>query len=199
MFWYPVPERANVAHIDFPPFVTGKNVFSPQEMDGIVQNALKLEGNRVRVGHDLQVRPEENIATSRHILPSQDTNWIYQRITSTVATLNAQCYQFDVKAMDEPLYFITYDGKEKGHYNWHHDGTNAGMAPRKLSITFQLSDPSDYEGGELELNRTGTPTTAPKDRGTFIMFPSFILHRVAPVTKGVRHAIVAWVNGPPFK
>lgn len=51
--------------------------------------------------------------------------------------------------MDEPLYFVTYDGPNKGHDNWHYDGTGAGMAPRKLSITFQLSDPKDYAGGAL--------------------------------------------------
>jgi PKHD-type hydroxylase len=199
VFWYPVPEYARVSHIEFPPYVTGNNIFSPQEMDAIIDRTMKAPGQAVKTGPDLKLRPEENRSTQRHLLPSQENHWIYQRIMNTLAVLNAQSYQFDVKGMDEPLYFVTYESKDKGHYNWHYDGTPAGHAPRKLSITFQLSDPKDYEGGELEFNRTGNPTTAPKDRGTFVLFPSFILHRVRPVTKGIRHALVAWVNGPPLR
>ncbi|MEQ8442819.1 MAG: 2OG-Fe(II) oxygenase [Alphaproteobacteria bacterium] len=199
MFWYPVPERGSVSHIDFPPFVTGHSLFSDQEMDLIIKNCLAQPGQDVTVGRDMKKRDEENISTRRHIMPGQDTQWIYQRVVNMVSVLNSQCYQYDVSGMDEPLYFVTYDGSKKGHYNWHYDGTVAGMAPRKLSITFQLSAPGDYQGGELEFNRTGNPTSAPKDRGTFVMFPSFILHRVRPVTKGIRHALVAWVNGPPFR
>lgn len=173
MFWYPVPDKANVSHVDFPPYVTGQNVFNDTEMDGIIEACLKLPSQEVRVGPDLKLRKEENISVFRHILPDQHNSWIYHRILSTLAFLNAQSYQFDVKGMDEPLYFVSYEGSKKGHYNWHQDGTTAGHATRKLSITFQLSKPEDYEGGELEFNRTGSPTTAPKARGTFVMFPSF--------------------------
>jgi len=199
MFWYPVPDRPAVSHINFPTFVTGRDLFSVAEMDKMIADFLKLPGREVHTGVEMKKRPEHNRSVSRHIVPNADTNWIYQRILGTLAALNSQAYQFDVSGMDEPLYFVTYDEREKGHYNWHYDGTLAGHAPRKLSITFQLSDPKDYEGGELEFNRTGEPTTAPKDRGTFVLFPSFVLHRVKPVTKGVRHALVAWVNGPPLR
>lgn len=199
MFWYPVPDRANVQHIDFPPFVTGKNVLSDQEMDALIDKTLRLPGREVPTGPDMKIRPEMNRSVSRHIMPDQEYAWLYHRIMTTLSVLNAQSYQFDVKGMDEPLYFVTYDGETHGHYNWHYDGSTAGYAPRKLSITFQLSRPEDYEGGELEFNRTGEPTTAPKERGAFVLFPSFILHRVRPVTKGVRHALVAWVNGPPLR
>jgi len=199
MFWYPVPDYAAVSLIDPPPFVTGHSVFNDMEMDDIIKRTLSLPATPVRVGPDLKIREEENISLNRHILPDQASSWIYHRILTTVSALNAQSYQYDIKGMDEPLYFVTYEGSRKGHYNWHYDGTMAGHAPRKLSITFQLSPPEAYTGGDLEFNRTGTPTQAPRDRGTFVMFPSYILHRVTPVTKGTRHAIVAWVNGPPFK
>lgn len=199
MFWYPVPDRADVAHIDFPPYVTGRNVFTDAEMDALIARMIGQPGQEVRTGPDLKIRPEQNRSTARHILPDAESGWIYHRIMTTLSVLNAQSYQFDVKGMDEPLYFVTYEGQRQGHYNWHYDGTAAGQAPRKLSITFQLSRAEDYEGGELEFNRTGEPTMAPRERGTFVLFPSFILHRVRPVTKGTRHALVAWVNGPPLK
>ena len=94
---------------------------------------------------------------------------------------------------------MTYDASVEGHYHWHFDGNAAGKPARKLSITFQMTDGTAYEGGDLEFNRTGEPTKAPRERGTFIMFPSYILHRVTPVTRGTRQALVGWCVGPPFR
>ena len=199
MFFFPVPKFANVSHIEPPPFITGTSVFAPEEMDRINQIAAKVQPRKVKVGSDLQDRPEFNRSEYRHLIPGPETNWIYQRIAQTVGMLNASCYQFDVDGFDEPLYHVTYDESVQGHYHWHIDGNAAGKPARKLSITFQMSSDSDYEGGTLEFNRTGEPTSAPKDRGTFVMFPSYILHRVTPVTKGTRHALVGWCVGPAFR
>ena len=76
---------------------------------------------------------------------------------------------------------------------------NDQQAQRKLSITFQMSDAAEYEGGDLEFNASGRIETAPKKKGQLILFPSYCLHRVAPVTKGTRRALVAWVVGPPLR
>ncbi len=199
MFHFPVPHRGRVQHIDPPPFITGFDVFSAQEMDKINADAERLPGERASVGPDLKIRDEENRSIFRHLPPNESFLWVYQRMANAVSALNASAYQFDITGFDEPLYHITYDASIKGHYNWHYDGSVRGMAPRKLSITFQMSDATSYKGGVLELNRTGTPTDAPKERGTFILFPSYILHRVTPVTKGVRKALVGWVSGPPMR
>ena len=66
-------------------------------------------------------------------------------------------------------------------------------------MSIQLTDPSEYEGGELQLKSKNSITTVSKKKGTIIFFPSFMLHRVTPVTKGVRHSLVGWITGPPFK
>ena len=69
---------------------------------------------------------------------------------------------------------------------------------RKLSITIQLSSPQDYEGGDLILHN-GEPEKMQKELGKLIVFPSYTLHEVTPVTKGTRYSLVAWVAGKPFR
>jgi len=70
--------------------------------------------------------------------------------------------------------------------------------PRKLSLVLQLSDPKDYEGGELILHLSEEPTVVPKKQGYVTIFPSFVLHEVTPVTSGTRHSLVSWISGKPF-
>ena len=71
---------------------------------------------------------------------------------------------------------------------------------RKLSFTLQLSDPNDYEGGNVQLlNDEGKKYIAPRQRGTIILFEPRTSHRVLKVTKGTRRSIVGWVVGPRWK
>jgi PKHD-type hydroxylase len=81
---------------------------------------------------------------------------------------------------------------------WHTDF--AGIRPlRKLSISIQLSAPEDYEGGDLELLYGHQPEPMARARGAFIVFPSFMLHRVTPVTRGTRWSLVAWILGTRWR
>jgi PKHD-type hydroxylase len=82
-------------------------------------------------------------------------------------------------------------------YGWHQDF--GGGISRKLSMAVQLSDPSEYDGGALQVMTSGEPQSIPKKRGMIAVFPSYILHQVTPVTRGSRQSLVAWVSGPPFK
>jgi PKHD-type hydroxylase len=82
-------------------------------------------------------------------------------------------------------------------YGWHQD--YGAKVSRKLSLTVQLTDPSEYEGGNLQIMTTGTPVNARKQRGLIVAFPSYVLHQVTPVTQGSRQSLVAWVSGPAFK
>jgi len=75
-----------------------------------------------------------------------------------------------------------------------------GELVRKLSFSLQLSDPEDYEGGELEfLDNQDEPFFAPKQKGTIVVFDSRVKHRVRKVTNGLRKSIVGWVVGPRWK
>jgi PKHD-type hydroxylase len=69
-----------------------------------------------------------------------------------------------------------------------------------LSISVQLSDPSEYEGGDLQFSLYGDRTViAEKEQGTMVIFPSYMRHRVTPVTRGTRRSLVTWITGPPFR
>ena len=101
-----------------------------------------------------------------------------------------------------PCQFAKYE--VGGFYEWHQD-TAPGLHEhrgelRKLSVTLQLSNHDDYEGGELQFWRGNRNHIIPpiKAQGSIIVFDSHVWHQVTPVTKGVRYSIVSWILGPPF-
>ena len=98
-----------------------------------------------------------------------------------------------------PLQYTEYHAEDTGFYNWHTDVNWLGQddADRKLSVTIQLSDPDEYEGGDFEFQFIpGPEQEAAKKKGTILIFPSHQIHRVTNVTKGVRKSLVAWFEGP---
>ena len=127
---------------------------------------------------------------------------INAEIWAHILKANANNFGFDL-VKDFNMQFGEYKEDDKGFYDWHADQglvTNK-LIDRKLSIVVQLTDPSEYEGGQLEFNVEGnlfTPNNFEK-KGSVIVFPAFYMHRVTPVTKGVRNSLVAWVNGPNFR
>ena len=124
-----------------------------------------------------------------------DTLWRY------VDRANRDSFDVDVRYINE-LQFTTYKGKNEGRYGWHHDVDFKNPLPhhRKLSVTIQLSDPKDYEGGEFEFEKgiDELPIEV-KEKGTVLIFPSFYQHQVTPVTSGTRHSLVTWVEGPHWR
>jgi len=125
--------------------------------------------------------------------------WIYRRMAEIAGRLNAENFRHALDGFDEELQLAMYASDVAGHYDWHVDrGGRGAAARRKLTIVVQLSDPAAYAGGDLELNVTGSVVAAPRGRGTAIAFPSYALHRVAPVTRGHRFSLVGWLHGPDF-
>ena len=89
-----------------------------------------------------------------------------------------------------------------GHYRWLSDyGTSQNSDyTRKLSASLLVTDPSEYEGGDLEfIDYHGNSVFAPKTKGSIIVFDSRVPHRVTPVTKGLRYSLVTWIYGPKLK
>ena len=167
------------------------DAFTPDECDSIISIATRqglITGETA--GRAGQSRRNSNL-TFLH--PSGYTDWIFLRLADTIATTN-QFFGLDLTTMNEGIQFTEYIAPH-GNYGWHAD-SGPKMKIRKLSLTVQLTDPDDYEGGELELNPDGHEVTLDKTRGRAFAFPSWTLHRVKPVTKGVRHSLVVWVTGP---
>lgn len=132
-----------------------------------------------------------------HYPPSD--SFLTEITRNVISEVNDSYYQYDLTEDFEVQLIKYYIG---GRYEWHCD---YGLSPkksiyRKLSMTIQLSDPSEYEGGELEIIDYGNRKHIfPKEKGLFIVFDSKIPHRVTPVTRGQRLALIGWANGPKLR
>lgn len=125
---------------------------------------------------------------------NKNTEWVFNNLEAAITQVNNDIYQYEVQGFHEAIQLMQY-GKDD-FYDWHMDSGNLQFSKRKLSFSVQLTDEDEYEGGELEFFKNGI---APKKKGTLIIFPSFMYHRVLPVTKGLRRALVGWVTGNPLK
>lgn len=132
------------------------------------------------------------------ITQNSRSGWLYDRMAFITRQLNGQFFDFDLFGFVEDFQYTVYDAYGD-HYTWHMDKGRSSTVPRKLSLVLQLSDPSEYEGGDLEIFTTTSPVTLEKKKGILHAFPSFVMHRVTPVTKGIRRTLVIWVSGPKFK
>ena len=99
------------------------------------------------------------------------------------------------------IQYSTYHEDDGGHYNWHHDvDYNVRTAyHRKFSLVCQLTDPSEYEGGDLLFEGMDEPVENFRQKGSVFVFPSYLPHKVTPVTKGMRNSLVIWFEGPRWR
>jgi|SaaInlV_110m_DNA_1040235.scaffolds.fasta_scaffold04701_3 PKHD-type hydroxylase len=137
-------------------------------------------------------------------LKQEETPGVFEVIGALVSHANQEVYGLDIQGVQDAQYTV-YDSEELGHYDWHMDivpsKDSNSVEDRKITVVVQLSDPDSYEGGDLEFIGTGGTIDKRKSRsrGTVFSFPSFLTHRVTPVTKGVRRSLVLWYTGPNLK
>jgi len=170
-------------------------VFTPEECQRIIgiANNYSLYKGTTFGGNSDGIR-NSNI-TFLH--PSEDMFWVYERLTAVVNDLNNRFFKFDLFGFTESLQFTEYVSPA-GKYGKHVDKAYNSVI-RKLSVVIQLSEPSAYEGGDFEYYDSDKAEVLSRKQGTLLAFPSYSLHQVTPVTKGVRHSLVGWVSGTPFK
>ena len=140
----------------------------------------------------------------RMIYSNSENEWIFSKLIGIAGHMNTQFYNYDLNGFDH-FQYTEYDG-EGTEYKYHTDAVFGGdvpvdlLIPRKLSFSLVLSDSSEYQGGELEfMISSGDPLVAEQKRGRIIAFPSYMLHRIAPLKSGKRRSIVFWAVGPKFK
>ena len=130
-----------------------------------------------------------------------EEKWLFDLLHDYADSANQQAFQTALYK-NAPMQFTEYHASEGGHYDWHSDvnwNRDDGL-DRKLSVTVQLSDPTEYEGGEFQFKDVESPDPlASKKRGTVLVFPSYLQHRVAPVTSGIRRSLVSWFEGPMWR
>jgi len=130
-----------------------------------------------------------------YVNPAESSKWIFDKLEHILLDLNGN-YKFELNGFHEGFQVAEYSAPG-GHYTWHNDIGTGEFSTRKLSMSVQLSDVGDYEGGELQF--ADSTDLAPKEIGSLIVFPSFLTHRVKPVTSGKRQSMVSWVSGPAFR
>lgn len=123
-------------------------------------------------------------------------SWIYAKLSSHVARANAENFNMSLTSI-ETLQYTLYNEESGSYYGQHIDQLLdvTSSSARKLSFVIQLSDPLEYEGGDLNIY-TGTDFVTPKNRGDMIFFHARTLHEVTEVTRGMRRSLVGWVHGP---
>ena len=133
--------------------------------------------------------------------------WIYNEIQPVVHQVNRAAGWNYNWVLTEPVQFTKYEGSQKQHYDWHTDsGTDIDENGhiRKISASLMLVDDDKYEGGDFQVciqkpNGNKIINIKLKSKGTMVFFPSYVWHRVIPVTKGIRYSLVCWNKGFPFK
>lgn len=180
---------------NYSPWAFYKNAFSKEECEEIV-SMFKDPVDALIGGSDSPSLDSDIRKSTLSWLPfSDDTRWIYEKLSQFVMACNDGRYGFDLVGFGEHIQLGRYVPGD--HYSWHQDFGGGPFSIRKLSLVLQLSDPSSYEGGELEFQ--GFTDKAEKQQGDLMIFPSFNPHRVTPVTKGERYSLVAWISGPPYR
>lgn len=195
----------NIPHYDqtnYYWFQFGFNYAEIKKMEKIIKK-FPFEDGLVESGEDSINRLNTEIRKSKikWLTPEADTTeWIYERLMDMSLDANWQLWGFDLHHIRDSIQYTEYRENEGGEYKWHQDMGAHPLNYRKISIVVQLSDPSEYEGGELQIMKDSRdPITLPNKKGSVILFPSYMLHRVTPVTKGVRKSLVLWVGGSTFR
>ena len=126
-------------------------------------------------------------------------DYLYKELSNVITHVNDHCYKYSLYGF-ESFQYSEYHAEDSGHYTWHIDTSVRGGQQhiRKLSFSAGLNDESEYEGGELQFWLGPEPVSYRLKKGQIIVFPSYLLHRVTPVTKGVRKTLVGWSRGPNF-
>mgnify|MGYP003119355451 FL=1 len=183
----------------------GKQLENQLGTTGGYGDVKKLNQSQIK---DLKKKRDSNIVW-------MNDRWIYKEIQPYIRLANTNAgwnFQWD---WSESCQFTKYNKGQ--YYDWHCDGWDKPYhAPnqpshgkiRKLSVTVTLSDPKEYKGGELEFDfRNLDPDKKPNihkckeilPKGSLVVFPGFVWHRVCPVKKGSRHSLVIWSLGWPYK
>lgn len=181
------------------PFAWWEDAFTEQQLDWLQQKAREAtEKAQIGGGEGGKVNDKIRRSELNWLNKDPECAWVFERLAHVVASLNADYFGFELTGFGEALQLTNYHEARQGTYTWHQDFGSLGTS-RKLSMVLQLSDPNEYEGGELQILTSKEPTSIQKKRGLITVFPAWTLHQVTPVVKGTRQTLVAWISGPAFK
>tara|TARA_Y100000310_G_scaffold172932_1_gene173039 strand:+ start:76 stop:684 length:609 start_codon:yes stop_codon:yes gene_type:complete len=187
-------------------------IFTPDECADIIKNALnnwtKKEGTVAHNSEQTEVNDLDLRNTTLFLPPKTEQKAVWcKKIADYILSFNndKESYGFDIVGMVEAPAMLRYmapdinPNKKAGKYDWHMDiGPQPIHSMRKLSYSILLNV-GEYEGGELEFHIGPDAESPSQTLGSMILFPSYLIHRVRPITKGTRYTIVGWMHGDSFK
>jgi PKHD-type hydroxylase len=184
------------------PFISSVD-FTPEEVarmnamfsQDILTPAPLIEG---------RVNENARISDVKFYYPEEDNFWIFEKLNFIIDSSNQHVWNFDLNGYDS-FQYTEYRASQGGKYDFHTDidytgGNSPDPQTRKLSLSLFLNEPGvDYEGGEFQMLVGSQPMSIKQTAGGVLLFPSWVVHRVTPVTRGVRKSLVVWVTGPKFR
>lgn len=189
---FPVPQHINQTN-----YYWFENGFTSDEVDKIINDAKQYSFEKAKiVGED-----SSGIVRKSNIkwLPYENEwSWVYDRLMNCITEANNTLWDFNLHSIIDNIQYTEYEGNG-GHYDWHLDIGPESINHRKVSVVVQLSEPEEYVGGDLEIKPGNSSFVVPRRKGAIILFPSFLLHRVTPLTSGLRRSLVLWAGGESYK
>ena len=182
---------------------------SEQTVEEIIVESNKYEYQKGEVGLSKHLIENPKIRRSDiKFLHTHKSKHIADLLMHYARIANKTDFGFDIDGVQD-MQYTEYNSSDDGFYDWHVDTQwcdSDHMFQRKISLTVQLSDSDEYEGGDFEIMNTewdtflkSLPEGGIRKKGTIIIFPSFVTHRVTPVTKGKRKSLVTWIDGSAFR
>jgi PKHD-type hydroxylase len=187
--------RGNMNHLNYYYFTDAFTKDELLEIRRIGDSLPKQSGTTV--GDSEEHVSEYRRSEIAWIGDNEDTRWLFEKMADLCKIANKNMWNFDIWGYQDGFQYTVYYG-DGGHYDWHAD-LGPGISNRKISCVLQLSEPEEYDGGDLQMNPGGNIITVPKGLGTLCFFPSFLLHRVTPLNGGVRKSLVNWFCGANFR
>jgi PKHD-type hydroxylase len=175
------------------------NAFTEEELEWIGNLQQLYPYQDASIGGDQISEIDTSVRKSRikWIYHDDRSWWVYDKLVKYIDEAN-KSWGFTINSITDAIQYTEYY-EDGGHYDWHMDVGDYPQNTRKISITIQLSDPNDYDGGDLEFWLGREPDKAPREQAFAVLFPSYLMHRVTPITRGTRKSLVVWVGGDTFR
>ena len=189
---------------DFNNFYYFPQVFSNEEisnLDQLVTQNYKFQKGQVgNIELDTLDSTVYNNRDIAYLPPDNNTKGLYEKLEKLVIQANEELFNFSITQVTDLIHYVIYP-ENGGYLDWHMDIGKFQVNRRKLALTVQLSDPTEYDGGEFEIwfGSKEKFITVPRQKGDVIIFPTFLMHRIKPITRGQRKALVFWTGGEPFR
>lgn len=189
-------------HNIIPPFMVVGDAFTEKECESLIVYGKNVELTPAKLVSG-DVTTAIRSSDVKFIEPTTpDLEWLFARLKEIGESVNDRVFGFDLQFISPPQYTRYNVG---GYYDWHEDtilGNPTIVKARKLSATLFLNAPSAYDGGQFQIQRKpdgSAEFNIEPLQGSMVFFPSFMSHRVAPVTRGERNSLVVWYEGDMFK